>query len=532
MARSGQACYVPDLAYSDLEHGVYKYPTRRSLSVCLQTDRALEARLAPLTHVRQLIDPPCLPSVGATLMGPAASLGYVCNTCIHNAHNALCTRHGIAAPPVTSDLVHATAFAEALSVLLRTSLADCQSHMDGWLAKWPRAKQKCILQSDLADPVLYSQVRSFVKREVGLAYPTKARLIQGLANLATQYSTGPPLYAIQKALTPLVQNFRFGSVDVTFASGMDAAALGAWMDRALAAGYTHAIECDGKAWDATMQREHLELRLAVYAAYGPDVVDFVRRGFTVEGRVYTRDEGFLSYHLNGTVKSGHGDTTLGNNIVNACIAVETCLRLGLEASIIVAGDDLLVMSRTPVTVEEWDRLHSQCGVRPETAVFADYRDASFISGVFVPTPSGVAFCPKIGRLLAKLSWTVNPPPTHLEAAWRRGVALGLYGTAEHLPLIRVVLNRWLRKDIEAYHTDKYEHWAYHGISQPLTPDATLDWFCERYNVTPGEVAEAERFLNSIPIVCVYRHPIIDRILAVDLADAPDRPVGMWDTSRT
>lgn len=460
-------------------------------------------------------------------MGPAASLGYVCNTCIHNAHNALCTRHGITAPEVTSDLIHAREFADLLATQLRSNLAVAQSHYDAWLAKWPASKQRSILQSDLTDKVLLSSVRSFVKRETGLEYPKKARLIQGLANLATQLATGRHFYAVQKTLTPLVQNLNFGSVDVTFASGLDAAQLGAWMARALQAGLTFAIECDGKAWDATMQRPHHDLKRAVYAAYGIDLVEMADEGFTVDGRVYTRDEGYLRYNLHGTVKSGHGDTTLGNNIVNACIAVQTCLRLGLRASIIVAGDDLLVMTDRPVSAAEWDSFHSQCGIRPETAVFDDYRDASFISGVFVPTTDSIAFCPKIGRLIAKLSWTVNPPPTHLEPHWRRGVALGLYGTCANLPLIRIILSRWLRKDVEAYHTDKYEHWAYHGISQDISAEGALDWFCGRYNLNRGDVESAENHLRSLPIVCVHKHPVIDHVLSVDLADAPDRERGSW-----
>jgi len=484
-----------------------------------------EKKLGPHCKIRKKGRGFCLSSssVGATLLGWACRLNYVCRKCGCNMHNAMCSRHGVKQPPFVGSFAPVLLSFLGFMPEVRRWYEDFQfGGFDGWLLKWPEGKRKQIVRSVEVDPILASRVKNMVKLEGSHAPPTRPRAIQMYANLATQSLFGYVFYAAQKAFARVFNMLDVGAgVDVTLASGMNSEDIGAWMSRVVDRGCVSFYERDGKNWDSTMQMAHFELKLALFERIDPDFAGFVRSCVDVRGSGVTR-EGFLQYTVRGTVKSGHNDTTLGNGLVNAAIAVAACWRLGLRASIIVAGDDLLMAVYSDFSLDELMRVESEFGIVPVARKFSSPFDVSFISGVWFPALGGFAFGPKPGRLVARLFWTVNPPSAKKKTMYLRSVCKGLLPTCSGYPVVRIFLHKF-DSDGEVMSIPG-KRWCY--------SDASVEWdgrllqhFALRYHVSKEALLDCERWLRSLPPEPLYlSHPVLDSFMAVDLADVVDRPL--------
>jgi len=462
---------------------------------------------------------------GATLMGLSIGLAYVCRSCPCNAHNALCNRHGVAPPPFTSNFDEAHAYLTSIEAEVReTFVAYRAVWQDGWISKWPKLKQLAIQKSADVDDVRPGDVDAMVKREIGMTMPTKARLIQYSPNPATQAVFGPEFYSLQKTYTSILNRREvFPGVRVTFGSGMNSDDLGAWMDAALADNpNAHFYERDGKNWDSTMQRPHIDLRKHAYACAGEKFLEFVEAGYRVKGR---DPRGALKYILQGTVKSGHNDTTLGNSLVNGLLAATALKRCGLRGDIIVAGDDLLCVITGDFDEDALAAVERTLGIVPEYRKFAVFTDVSFISGVWFNNGHKTVFTPKPGRLLARLFWTVRPPYASRTLQYVNGVVAGLRPTAGDMPVIGAFLDAHYRANVE---TDAIVEWRYKTQLMRASEGSRGDYlnsFCARYGLSPTQVREAEAFLASCHgKVGFISHPTLDRIVEVDCSDILMRPL--------
>lgn len=463
---------------------------------------------------------------GATLTGVTTAMAYVCRSCPCNAHNALCNRHGVAPPEVDVDLKEAHHFFTNIQFQAKMLFAEHRVEWQtGWLAKWPEKKRNDILLSEQWDSILPSKLDAMVKREVAHNLPKKARLIQYYRNLATQAAYGPEFYALQKTYTQLFQRREvFPGVRVTLGSGLNADALGEWMRLCVEENANpHFYERDGKNWDSTMQWEHLRLRLNAYAPAGPDFCEFVRAGYKAQGR---DPRGALRYKLRGTVKSGHNDTTLGNSLVNAMISATAMLRCGLTGDIIVAGDDLLTVVSGDFDEHALAQAERAMGISPEYRKFLSVNDVSFISGVWFQVGSEYFFTPKPGRLLARLFWTTHPPPPKRMQEYRNGIVAGLRPTCGDMPVIGAFLEAHFDAGIAVGLIDQWKHRDYLVASPRVLDKASyMQAFTHRYGLDTAEVASVEEMINATRGVPGFiKHPVLDKIMAVDLADIDVRPV--------
>jgi hypothetical protein len=281
-------------------------------------------------------------------------------------------------------------------------------------------------------------------------------------------------------------------------------------------------ERDGKSWDATMQRFHHDLKMRVYRAYSRELAEFVDRGFVATGMAGFPD-GVLRYRINGTVKSGHNDTTLGNSLINAMIALEACCILGIEAEILVAGDDLLIA--TAVDPSQLSAIEATFGIVPDARVFRDYIDVSFISGCWLRADGGFKFCPKLGRLFAKLWWTVQPPSARHALSYRQGVVSGLGVSVGDVPLYRDFLRAETAKPMapEQVSRDFARKLGFLG-GNAANADTTID-LMRKYHLLPSEFEGLATFLRELPMYpCYFSTELVDRVLDVDLADLQVRPL--------
>jgi hypothetical protein len=282
-------------------------------------------------------------------------------------------------------------------------------------------------------------------------------------------------------------------------------------------------ERDGKNWDATQGVEHYRLKRRCYELLDATALSILDRSFKVSGAARTA-EGMLVYSLDGTMKSGHADTTVGNSIVNMLVTYQALLDCGIhEAEIIVAGDDCLVVIPHDFDEVALRNAEANCGIVPESRKFRDVADVSFISGIWCNNQPGLlAFVPKPGRLLARLFWSVNPPGVKRLADFRHSIVAGLKRTCGGMPVIGAFLDANDVPGGNIVETGKKYGLLYKSDVVYDKP-TILAWFCQRYGVSEGDVEDAERTLRGVAgRLGVVKHGILDRICEVDLADLPDR----------
>jgi len=390
----------------------------------------------------------------------------------------------------------------------------------GWRRKWSGSKRRQIDASVRDDRPRPELVDLMVKREAHHDPPSRPRGIQMYRNMATQALFGYVFYALQHAVCDVFRERDVGGgVDITIACGMNALDLGAWMDRVVRRGARGFYERDGRNWDATMARHHHLLKMCLYRHINPDFARFVEACYRVRG-AHLGPHGWLRYSVEGTVKSGHNDTTLGNSIVNAFIAAEALWAARVRGSILVMGDDLIIALYDEVPLEVLVAIEARFGIVPIARMFFSPFDVSFISGVWFPHGSGYAFAPKPGRLFARLFWTVHPPAPRRMEPYLRGVCRGLRPTCGGLPLVRELLRAFDTPGEADVVRDKSTPYAEVDVSW----GDLFEHFASRYHVSVRDLHDCEAWLRLLePGPALLVHPVLDALMRVDLADAPTRP---------
>lgn len=459
---------------------------------------------------------------GGTLVGPVAAMTHVCRSCGCNAHNAICNRHGARAPPVSRDFSEfISEFERMEEELAATYHMHLEAYGSNWIERWPQSKRDAIHASVAIDPIEPDKVKCMVKREVGPKVPSKARCIQFYPNLATQAEFAPETASLQKAICGTFYRREFGLAKITFSSGLNAATLGQWAEDALKDyDNPYFYERDGKNWDATMGEVHHRLKMRVYKMAGDEYVRFMDKSSIVKGFGVFQNE-VMRYKLHFTTKSGHNDTTLGNNIVNAAITW-SCF-LGRRVDILVGGDDLFVIVEGDFDEHEIARKEREYGIKPEYRKFRSIEDSSYISGLFAVTDQGIKFIAKPGRLLSCLFWTVKPPSTRPDKlrAYQRGVAKGVLPTMQDVP----VVGPWLRNIGDEGDTIKDRSRRCYTYGIEVHADFK-PWFDRRYGLSKSDVDEANELLAKAGASrCIVRCHALDVIKAVDYADIEDREEG-------
>lgn len=527
-ARDEKGRILPDSSQTPVEYGAYRMGEANCSTTCLgfgdKSKLGAQASVLTANVTTHCLSPD---RIGATLMGWTTSLAWVLRKCMCNAHNALCHRHGTQQPVASRSIMEV--FSDFKDAVVGDDAAyhfDPYRVYEWWLQKWPENRRRSFEKSRATDDVRPNRVKAMVKREVNHKRPTKARLIQFYPNLATQAEFGPEFYALQKTLCRRFRRHRMGSVDVTIASGMNPMEIADWMRQVQQEGAVCFYERDGKNWDASMQAQHADFRQNLYELFDERLAHFARACNAVTGMA-AFEGGVFRYRVNGTVKSGHNDTTLGNSLVNAAIAVAAFRRIGVPASILVAGDDLLVACYGHVECSVVAAYEAEYGITPEARVFNDFEHVSFISGIFMHDGVDYHFVPTPGRLLARLWWTINPPPQKKAGPYLRGVARGLLGVLSGMP----VLGRFVaRYDDGGSAVLSNKCRLFRGVSSPLLSDVYFS-FASRYGVSVEDLVETEAWLDSLPLGALFlRHPVLDAIMEVDLADVAERGNQVWPPS--
>lgn len=510
---------------SRMGYGFVEYPMG---SVGLTTCLGFPKLVVDACH-KLMVTPPSVCDrtiqVGATLCGISSGSGFVCRSCACNLMNAVCLRHLCERPPCLRKFSHAVEWLTRLEPIVRSASAEYSKLFDTWLARWPEAKRRQILHSVNWDVVCPDRVKCFVKREVSISFPSKARMIQSYANMSTQELFAREFLIFQKAFCCASSSLNdFKGVDIDIACGMNSVDLAAWMDDVAFGGRkVWFYERDFKRFDATVGDEAFDLKIRAYRNYSVGMADFAARSRSVIGTAKTK-WGRLRFREWCGTKSGHCDTTIGNSIINAAVMLEAFVELGLEGGILIMGDDALAYSYTDFQSSAVAAIESQYGFLPEARKFADWRHVSFISGCWFEVASGrTAFVPKPGRLLNKLCLAIDPPKKKI-LSYVNAVAKGIEANCGFLPVVRVLLRR-MRRDLPIDTTIAPKRYLNFVSVVGSTVDCVvMASFCRRYGFCEADVLHLESYLLALPPVCFFRHPFVDLIDEVDLADLPCRIV--------
>lgn len=470
---------------------------------------------------------------GATLIGATTRAAYVCRGCPCNFGNALVKRHGAIQPGTTKTFAWTESWLPKLANTANISyISEYAVWMENWITKWSDAKQKQFSESVEFDKVVPSDRKSHGKLEFGNKLPTKSRGIQALANLATQAKYGPVFYSLQKATMKTLDRWQIPGtrIRLTGGSGKNPEQMGKWMRDCLADHPSaHFYERDGKNWDATMQKIHHNLKQKYYrktlgnSALADGFVKFVDAGFKIRGRARFKDGIKIKYSLDGTVKSGDSDTTLGNTFINLCIAAEGAYALGLDCDIIANGDDLLVIVSGDFDEYAYMLAEASLGIKPEARKFKDYSQVEFCSSVFFPIGGDeILAIPKPGRLLSRMWWTVKPPGKKTRQGYVHSVAAGTLRLMHAMPIISTFLRKHDQgltgeiKDIGRKH--------FHERTVPCDTRVVREHFALRYGISIQEQARVEAMIDlHVSATPSYlSDPALDRMMQVDLADIADR----------
>lgn len=402
----------------------------------------------------------------------------------------------------------------ALSILY----ADMAHVQESWIDRWPMPKQQAIRHSLLLDQYEPGKTYCMVKREVAAhTGSSRPRGIQPMVNLGTQARTGPRSSRFQKSVCELFRGFELApGIRCTISSGMNSDDISLWANQVILGKTEYWVyERDAKSFDATLGRKHHNLVQFCYRSLDPTLADWMEESYVTKGYVKRTD---VRYTAVGTTRSGFNGTTIGNSIVNLAIIVESMVACGYTGDVIVVGDDCLVVSECPLDAGRLARLERNYGIEPVSRVFRDITDSSYTSALFVPTRNGLRFCPKPGRVMARLWWTVKPPGDKKLEQYRWSVrqCLSLMHT---MPVVRSLLLPL--REPRVVNTG-YMYWVFRGCQEAFD-DVTMDWFCERYATVPSEVREVECLLAKYAEQRVFiSHPLIDRMMDLDNADLSDR----------
>lgn len=410
------------------------------------------------------------------------------------------------------------------------------------LAKLRRIDVSCV-----EDRNEFGKVKLMVKKEV---YPQsvedpqgikKARGIQFTVNEKSNYEFADQAHAWSSSLgdaTREWQEFRGVKFLLRYAAHMDHAEMGDFMtqaeNRRRLFSCTWIDERDGKNWDSNIQREHREGACDFYEKLDPVLSRWARAGVAVKGCFRSKFGTSIRYEVDGTVKSGHFDTSSMNGATNREVTMQAVVGLPntlrpIEVMGLVMGDDYLAwlyfdMEVDPNALRDaLDEQESLLGIVPERGLFQDVRNASFISlGLYRSVDGHVVCVPKLGRMFYKLFWTTADLQARDPRRLASGVAAAFYPLYQTYPPARMFLKYHMRvpplgvNDLEPYY-----RWAELGLTR--LPHV-VNW-AENHLVKYGLdslVLDLTTVLGGEQTAGLCHSEIVDRMYREDVSDPCDR----------
>lgn len=282
------------------------------------------------------------------------------------------------------------------------------------------------------------------------------------------------------------------------------------------------FENDVSAYDASISKELCQLEIWIARQFGAPQAVLQLMLANIDTHGYTSCG--WRYSVEGTRKSGDPYTSVFNSMLNALMHLfvfmkQTKLSISdarQSIKMLVQGDDNLMRHGGDRIV--WRDTFLKLGFDTESIYRANLSEAEFCSSVLMPTKTGHTFVPKLGRVLAKFGYFINPPINVPPAAIIRGVCLG-FGPLNVLPWFKSFLTNML----ERYRSDRVHYLKDHEFKAKLVGfeiDDYMDavfYFTKRYDFDYTNLTDLCHELRTFSGVC--DHPLVKWVIARD-TDGP------------
>jgi hypothetical protein len=324
---------------------------------------------------------------------------------------------------------------------------------------------------------------------------------------------------------------------ICFAAGKNAEELSRWLD-AFSPGKTQFLEDDFSLFDSTVCAAIQKVAMAQFKKCHMDRNNpwgWAIREAQLVAPGYSRFG--YRYQIDGTVRSGVADTCLTNSMLNAyahLYALHLCnpemefTILLRKIAMCVMGDDNILMAESDVETGQLEKHIRSLGFMPKLERRFRVEDLVFLNMRPYPMDDGThKFGNKIGRVLARLGSTTTIPVDW--KAYLHGVFTAFRASSSHVPIFNDLVDVAIHPDygVLAHYDRGYERsnemrrcLQYNVFSQTATreSEATKEFLCTLYRITPAELAELRALLRSITrFPCVISHYLIDRVCSIDCA---------------
>lgn len=412
-----------------------------------------------------------------------------------------------------------------------------------WTQRFPPSRRKSIrdgYSTYQAVGIINSHYgcRTFIKRErlpkciAGQSIDVTARVIQGNHD---EYMAvmGPWLYGDAKYLG-MVWDYRTGH-SITYAAGLNAHDSGRWFDYANNT-VTSPVQFmnDASRWDGNICRDAIELLHEVIAMRTTCWSDTRITNNFVHMLNMAQLDSFgttfhgIKYFAEGRVQSGRLTTSSGNSTLNALIHIIPMIMIlhrmptQQEFMMLVMGDDMYVVI-TGAHMRKYRELLrpflTRLGIVHRCQFFHDMDEAQFCSSRWWPTKHGHVLGPKPFRALSKTFHCQHQLNTSHQSQWLRGVVLGWRNDANHVPVMRVVIERMLKLTSgrsRYYDADQRPHAEKIEVADELAM-ATM---CDK--IYPGGYAAIKMIetivagMKNIP--CTIHSKLLPALISSDIND--------------
>jgi len=155
------------------------------------------------------------------------------------------------------------------------------------------------------------------------------------------------------------------------------------------------------------------------------------------------------------------------------------------------------------------------GFTAKTILHSDPDRVEFCSGYFWRTDSGRVWGPKVGRVLAKVAWSVNVQ--HNPRAWMKGVLVGMSQDSAHIPLLSTYVSHCLTLLSDVTTVAKADDYKFHVGKKHKSSPETYQQFYKIYSLDPEQLDTMKNEILSVKnILLLLGHPFFEILVEVDV----------------
>ncbi len=438
------------------------------------------------------------------------------------AHNEMCAVRNRCVGKITFKRGRWKAILKSFRYLTNpTEFIDLRpTELSFWLSRYPTSRRQQLMAAfvewdECAWMFVYGQ-DAFVKKEITVGkrhHDVDPRLISGPGDL---YSVvvGPWIHAAMEALKKGPFKVAYGN-PCMIGSGSTPELIGSVVAEYENHGW-FVYECDFSRFDSTISEEALEAEMAFYEWCFPfprHVFELLWKQLKTTGK--TIGSG-IKFSCDGKRASGVPNTTLGNCILNL-MAWFGVVKLGPTVQIMVAGDDSLIFSLVELDMAYIEHAMAQLGFKAKMKKVT-YDTLEFCSDRAWRVGETRVMGLKPGRFLCRTMYDKYGLSVKNQTKLLRGMMIGMLPTASFVPIVGTVVDTVLNQigqEGPIRFDDKYREWRvcpkYHTFD-----DAAIDQACMIYGITRSDIADLEQYISSSTIPDLLDHPVLDRIIAVDV----------------